>query len=213
LLTKQDTQGSSFGGFVGYNWQWEDAVFGLEANYNYMDRVASSSASSLSLAITNPTGSTPPPNHTYTYNTTLTGQAALTIKDVTTFRGRAGWAAGDFMPYMFGGFAVGRMDVSRSVSSNVVLRDDQVVTTTSLTGTVTTTNLPPVFSPVPAVSTSTNEHKSNQFVPGWTAGLGLEWCMWGGLFLRGEWEYIRFATVKDTTVSLNSARLGIGYKF
>ena len=67
--------------------------------------------------IVNPAGETLQAAHTTTYNTTLTGAAALQIKDVLTFRGRAGWATGNFLPYVFGGLAVGRMDVARSVTS------------------------------------------------------------------------------------------------
>ena len=32
-----------------------------------------------------------------------------------------------------------------------------------------------------------------------------------GLFMRAEWEYLRFTAKVDTTV--NTARLGLGYKF
>ena len=37
--------------------------------------------------------------------------------------------------------------------------------------------------------------------------------LWGNVFLRGEWEYIKFLKVKDTVVSMNSLHAGIGYKF
>jgi opacity protein-like surface antigen len=33
----------------------------------------------------------------------------------------------------------------------------------------------------------------------------------GGLFMRGEWEYVRFTASVDT--SINTVRLGLGYKF
>ena len=48
---------------------------------------------------------------------------------------------------------------------------------------------------------------------GWTAGLGLEYCIWDGLFARMEYEYVRFSPVMNTVVTLNSAHLGLGYKF
>jgi opacity protein-like surface antigen len=32
-----------------------------------------------------------------------------------------------------------------------------------------------------------------------------------GLFLRAEWEYVRFASSVDTSV--NTVRAGLGYKF
>ena len=35
LLAKTTTQGTGFGAFVGRNYQWDDLVFGVEANYSY----------------------------------------------------------------------------------------------------------------------------------------------------------------------------------
>jgi outer membrane immunogenic protein len=213
VLRKNHMQGTGFGAFAGRNYQWDDLVFGFEANYIYLNSLASSSSSTIALGIVNPPGTNPPPNHTYTYNTTLTGAAALQIKDVLTLRGRAGWATGNFLPYVFGGIAIGRMDVARSVRTNVVLRDDQTVTQTDQFGNTITISLPPVFTPIPTLSQSNSEHRTNSFVAGWTGGIGVEYMLWGSVFMRGEWEYIKFLSVKDTVVTMNSARVGIGYKF
>ena len=49
------------------------------------------------------------------------------------------------------------------------------------------------------------------FVTGFAAGLGIDYMVCAGLFLRAEWEYLRFTSTVDTTV--NTARLGLGYKF
>ena len=35
LLSKNHAQATGFGAFVGRNYQWDDLVFGVEANYNY----------------------------------------------------------------------------------------------------------------------------------------------------------------------------------
>jgi opacity protein-like surface antigen len=209
-LGKANTQGTGFGGFVGRNYQWDDVVLSVEANYSYLNNLSTSSASSIGpLAITNPTGDTPPPGVTDVYGVKLTGAAAATVKDMISFRGRAGWAYCDFLPYIFGGIAVGRMDVSRSVTSAVTLEQD--VTTTSLAGVQTTVRGPAL--PVPSVSQSQSQARSNNFVAGWTAGLGLEYALWGNVFMRGEWEYVRFMSVENTNVTLNTVRAGIGYKF
>ena len=101
------------------------------------------------------------------------------VKDEVTFRGRAGWATGDFLPYMFGGLAVGRMDVSSTVSSSVNR-------TVFDAGGGSTSFALPQFALTSTVG------KSNAFVAGWTAGLGLEYMVCGNVFLRGEWEYIQF---------------------
>jgi outer membrane immunogenic protein len=212
LLPKTTTQGTGFGAFVGRNYQWEDLVFGVEANYSYLTSLASSARSSNTLAFTNPSGEVPPPGETYTYAVTLAGSAALQVKDVLTFRGRAGWATGDFLPYVFGGLAVGRMDAARQVSSFVTKRVD--VTTTTTNGLITTTTTAiGIPSVIPSLTQNVAEDRTNSFVAGWTAGLGMEYMLWGNVFMRAEWEYIKFLSVKDTVVGMNSVRAGIGYKF
>jgi outer membrane immunogenic protein len=209
LLAKTTTQGTGFGAFVGRNYQWDDLVFGVEANYSYFNSLSTSTSASNSLAIVNPAGIVNPPGVTTTYGVTLTGRAAAQVKDAITFRGRAGWAVDNFLPYAFGGVAVGRMDVSRSVTSNVTARQD--VTTTDAFG-VTTTTIGPTL-PVPAQSQTLREQRTNAFVAGWTGGLGLEYMLWDCVFMRGEWEYIKFLAVKNTVVQANNLHFGIGYKF
>jgi outer membrane immunogenic protein len=213
LLPKTTTQGTGFGGFVGRNYQWDDLVFGVEANYSYFDRLSTSTTGSNSLDIVNPPGQVSAPGVTTTYGVTLTGRSSVQIKDAITFRGRAGWATGDFLPYVFGGIAVGRMDVSRSVTSSVTRRDDTTVTFTDPFGNVLTSTVTGATVPVPAQSQTLIEQRTNAFVAGWTGGLGLEYMMWGDLFMRGEWEYVKFLSVKNTVVQANNLRASIGYKF
>jgi outer membrane immunogenic protein len=208
LLAKTTTQGTGFGAFVGRNYQWEDLVFGLEANYNYFNGLSTSTHASNSLDIVNPPGQVNPPGITRTYNVTLTGRAAAQVKDAITFRGRAGWATGNFLPYAFGGIAVGRMDVSRSVTSSVTARDDLTLTVNGVTGTIIGNTVP-----VPSQSQTLAEQRTNAFAAGWTAGLGLEYMLWDCVFMRGEWEYVKFLAVKNTVVQANNLRAGIGYKF
>jgi opacity protein-like surface antigen len=208
LLNKTNTQGTSYNAFVGHNWQWYDAILGLEGTYNYFGNLATSTSGSNSLTITNPPGDNPPAGTTDNYHVTLTGTAAATVKDMIALRGRVGWDGGDFMPYMFAGAAVGRMDVSRTVTSNVTLT--QVVTTTGPLGATSTTST--TFA-VPAQSQTQSQRRTNAFAVGWTAGLGLEYCLWQGLFARVEYEYVRFSPVMNTSVTLNSGRVGLGYKF
>lgn len=209
LLQKANTQGTHFGGFVGRNWQWYDAVLSLEGTYSYFGNLSTRSSGSNALVIVNPPGETLPTGITHNYAVSLTGAATAQVKDVVTLRGRVGWDGGDFMPYAFMGAAIGRMDVSRTVTSNVQLRTD--VTTTDAFGNTTTTI--GTYGPVPAQSGTQGQHRTNTFAVGWTAGLGLEYCVWNGLFARVEYEYTRFAAVMNTQVTLNHARVGLGYKF
>jgi outer membrane immunogenic protein len=203
VLNKNHVQGSSFGAFVGRNYQWEDTVFGLEVNYNYMNRMAGASSSSLG-PIQLPRSDSVATDKRFN-DTSVAATAALKIKDVVTLRGRVGWAADNFMPYVFGGLAVGRMEVSRSATTNVDLQDDFYNANGVYIGSA--------YNNIPSVSTTNSEQRTNSFVGGWTGGLGFEYMMWGGLFARGEWEYVKFLSVKDTSVTLNSFRGGVGYKF
>lgn len=203
LVPKTTTQGGGFGGFVGRNWQWDDLVFGVEANYNYFSTLSTATTGYNSLQTVNPFGQANP-NVNSVYTVTLTGRSAVQLKDAIQFRARTGWAAGNFLPYVFGAVVVGRMDVSRTVTSTVTQRDD-----TTVLGVVT--QGPTVA--LPAFTQTLIDQKIDQFVAGWSGGLGLEYCMWGGLFARAEWDYTKFLSVKNTIVQANNLRFGLGYKF
>ena len=206
-LNKANTQGSAFGVFVGRNFQWDQVLLGTEVGYSYMQHLSASATSSIG-PILYP-GEAGPPGITYTYGVSLSGTAAAQLKDMMTFRGRAGWVCNDFMPYMFGGLAVGRMDVARSVTSLTTKRAD-VTTTDAFGNSVTIIGTPVVIG---SLTTTQSQQRTNNFVPGWTAGLGFEYRLLGGLFMRAEYEHVGFAQVENTSVALNNVRAGLGYKF
>jgi opacity protein-like surface antigen len=58
-----------------------------------------------------------------------------------------------------------------------------------------------------------SEGRPNSFVAGWTGGLGGEYMLWNNLFMRAEWEYVRFVSAKNINFSTNGVRAGLGYKF
>jgi outer membrane immunogenic protein len=210
LLSKNTTQSTGFGAFVGRNWQWDDLVFGFEANYSHLNSLQSSSTNSMVRTIVNPTGETPPAGHTVTYVTALNGNAALQIQDVVTLRSRAGWVVGNALPYLFGGAAIGRTAVERAATVTFDKYDEYDTTTTDAFGNTTSVHHVDYLG---RGTQSQAERRANSYVPGWTAGLGMEYCLWGGIFMRGEWEYIRFMNVKNIPFSTNSLRFGLGYKF
>jgi opacity protein-like surface antigen len=95
---------------------------------------------------------------------------------------------------LFGGLALGNADISRSVT----VQDSGSATAggpTSIT-----------FTPLNAT-----EAVHNHLIYGYTAGLGVDVNLVGGLFMRAEYEYIRFTSTVDT--SINTVRAGLGYKF
>ena len=184
---KLSRRSSGWGAFAGYNSQWDDVVLGLEASYLHGGFGGSSSVTETRASL--------PLSDGYYHQVTTTQQAAISIKDMATFRARAGYAYGCFLPYLFGGFALGNADISRSASVLDV-----------------TTPAPPVNPPAqPATFRTAAAAQHDHLIYGYSAGLGVDMMLYHGLFARAEWEYVRFTTSVDTTV--NTVRVGLGYKF
>jgi outer membrane immunogenic protein len=108
VLGKYDTSGSSWGGFVGYNFQWDEAVVGIEANYN---------RTNLGLASGGSMGRQPGGTPEAVF---VDATASMRITDYGTLRARGGWNAGSFMPYGFVGIALGRADVNRTNTTTLI---------------------------------------------------------------------------------------------
>jgi opacity protein-like surface antigen len=105
VLGSVDTTGRSWGGFVGYNSQWDDVIVGIDVHYNKAGFRGNAPASPISRLVS--AGGN-------TYAVTVDGAASMRITDFGVARVRAGWIAGNFLPYATVGLAVGRADVSRS---------------------------------------------------------------------------------------------------
>ena len=208
-LSKGSTGGPSFGGFIGYNYQWDDVVLGAELNYNHMSLATGQQGSIGPMLVP---GANLPDGSTVLYSVTVTSAAAVTIHDIITARARAGWAFDRFVPYGFAGLAVGRADVSRFAT---------------LAGSTMTITPPPTVDPitgftipgVPATGALNlprdpqSQSQGGVVAYGFTAGLGVEVAVFQNLFVRAEWEFIEFPNISDFRVSVNSARVGVGLKF
>jgi outer membrane immunogenic protein len=192
-LDKDSARSSGFGGFAGYNWQWADVVVGLEASYLHGGFGGSSRGSEGPLVF--------PLSDGFEHNVTATSLAAISISDMATFRARAGYAYGSFLPYVFGGAALGNADITRSVS----IQDNWAPT---IAGAIAS-----CFGPShPVCNTySASQVQHGHLIYGYSAGLGVDINLIGGLFMRAEWEYIRYTDIVDTSV--NTVRAGLGYKF
>jgi len=187
VLGTADHGGLAYGGFVGYNTQWQDLVLGAEANYNH---------TSLSLtAVGSPierSGFSDGEGHYYTVG--LNGTGTLTDLEYGSFRARAGWVLGSFMPYGFAGFALGAADIHVASKACVQLQ-------------------PPAACTSSATIFTANSGENLALLYGFAIGGGLEVALTQNVFVRGELEYIRFAPFADILVSVASARVGAGVKF
>jgi opacity protein-like surface antigen len=63
----------------------------------------------------------------------------------------------------------------------------------------------------PSVIPAWTTDGKNKMIYGYTTGFGVDMVVVGGLFVRAEYEYRRITTTIETNV--NTARLGLGYKF
>ena len=187
-LPKSGANTTSYGGFVGFNQQWEDVIVGLELNYN-IARLSANSADSISRAYTASDG--------YRYNVTLDSQASVALKDYGTLRARAGYVLDRLLPYAQVGAALGRADVSRSVAVNLAATD--------------VTNIPPL--PDVGLVASENENKRNAMIFGVTAGVGLDVAITPNIFLRAEYEFVHFLPFKGMTLDIHTGRVGAALKF
>ena len=127
------------------------------------------------------------------------------LTDYGTLRTRAGFVLGRFLPYAMLGLAVGRADFTDSARLQYT----------------------PVVNGIPqaAVDLSGNATQSGTITYGWAAGFGLDVMLTHGLFLRGEYEFIKFHSSGtapvvvgsgeplDHTLTLNTFRGAVGFKF
>ena len=186
IMGKVSTHGDGFGGFLGYNSQWSDVVIGVELNYAH-GKFGGSQTDSMSRFFTLPSG--------YTDSVTYEGTANMAISDMGTLRARAGYSYGSFLPYAFAGVALGQANIIR---------------TARVYGTQVNAAAAPGFQNVP-FDISATEAQYNKLLYGYSFGVGTDVMLLSGLFMRAEWEYVRFASSIDT--SINTVRVGLGYKF
>jgi outer membrane immunogenic protein len=183
---KVSTHGNGIGAFAGYNAQWDDVVLGVE--FNYMHGTFGGSQTDTMSRFFDAGGG-------YTDRVTYDATGKMTISDMASARLRAGYAYGSFLPYLFGGVALGQADIIRTAH----IYGDQV-----------NPSAPIPFNDVP-FDLSATDAKNSHFVYGYSFGLGIDVMLCAGLFLRAEWEYNRFTSSIDTSV--NTGRVGLGYKF
>jgi outer membrane immunogenic protein len=184
-----------YGAFTGYNWQWDDVVTGLEMSYLHGPFGGGTSATAGPL-----TGG--PLSDNFFHTVTVTSSDSIAISDMATFRARAAYAYGSFLPYVFGGLALGNGDIAQTVSVH-----DQYGPTFANSQASCSGPTPPMV----CYTIRADNVLHNHLIYGYTAGLGVDIKLIGGLFMRAEWEYVRFVDIIG--VNVNTVRAGLGYKF
>ncbi|WP_293808198.1 outer membrane beta-barrel protein [uncultured Bosea sp.] len=191
LPSKSDS-GVTYFGFAGYNWAFGDAVLGFEADYTRSGHSYQIDDYIARRAVT--------PDGTVNDFTLTTNQGAK-LDDYATARLRMGWAFGNFMPFATIGGAVGRFNTMSTVTATNYLTQTNPVTGVISQGQA---------NGYPLVVGAT---KKNVYGFGLTVGGGVDWALTDNMFLRGEYQLIRFADVEGTTTTVNTARAALGVKF
>ncbi len=209
--SSSDANSASFGGFIGYNYEWEDVITGLELNYNHFLSLSTSINGLIKRSFTDSTNL--PSGHNYFYDPFTVGvQSSIHITDIATFRVRAGWEAGSFLPYAFGGLAVGRADTSTSAYVSYSFQDVPNVQTPPLP-CLTGYAMGGGCATVGPVTDTNGTFQNGAYAYGVATGLGVDIAVTSHVFARGELEYIFFPPVNGIEFSLWSARVGAGVKF
>ena len=104
-------QTSGFGGFIGYNSQWDEVVIGVELNYTHGNFFGSSTGSQ-SRVFQFPTNYV-----TYADRISIGLDEDLRLR--LAARARAGYPLGCFLPYGFVGLALGQANINRRADVNL----------------------------------------------------------------------------------------------
>ena len=191
---------SGFGGFVGYNTQWQDLVLGVEANYTHSPFTVTATSAPLSRIVA--AGSD-------LDSVNVNGTGTLRITDYGSLRARAGYVIDNFMPYGFAGFAMGHG--SYAVTAQVSGQQSAAI--------------PPATSPVlpcdpvanPAYCTdysfANSAGSNNAVLYGFSFGGGFDMAVTQNVFVRAEYEFVQFTPIANITATISSVRVGAGLKF
>jgi outer membrane immunogenic protein len=187
VLGTADHTAQVYGGFVGYNSQWQDLMLGVEANFNHTSLVLNAPSSPIVRSnLSDGAG------NTYTIGVSAAG----TMSDINyaSLRGRAGLILGNFLPYGFLGAVVGVANLN--ITAEVQGTCDAGSTASC--------------EPFAFIA---NGGRNSDLLYGISAGAGMDYALTRNIFLRGEYEYIHFAPISGTLIAISSVRLGAGFKF
>jgi opacity protein-like surface antigen len=186
-LPSNTANGPVFGGYIGYNMQWDQLVLGVDLGYKYAN-IATGANDSISRQFTT--------SSQFQETVSIDARAQMKLVDYATLRGRAGYAWGQFLPYAFVGIAAGRFNYG-----------------TTVTVRHTGTPIPPAPGIAFDVTDTASNGKTNAVVGGVAAGLGIDYAVTPGMYLRGEWEYVLFAPVNGSRSNINAGKVGVGARF
>lgn len=216
LLSARDArvEGASYGAYLGYNFQFDDVVIGLEADYTRFGQMGATSSV---------IGRTRTTDSGQFVGVNLNGQSSTKIEDFGSIRVRAGYALGSFMPFVTGGLAIGRAQIADQVGvqaygyDQATYRANQAITDGSRPAYVNNygysyfnqANPGASWVAAPEVYGSTK----SKTVAGISLGAGLEYAVTSNILLRGEYQWVQFNDFEGHKANVNTVRGGAAIKF
>ena len=219
LLGNDGADATSYGGFVGFNTQWQELVLGGEINYSRANMAFAAPSTPIDRLVTTVDSNTQAET---LWNLGANGSGTLRLIDYASLRARAGWAFGNnFLPYGFAGFVVGRADFRELAEiGGPTATTGPTLITNPATGTTTTYVPAPVLPCNPSVPEScsffeagSSDSANATLMYGFNFGGGVDIALMSNVFLRGEFEYIHFLPYNGIVLDMATARIGAGFKF
>ena len=168
----------SYGGFVGYNWQWADVVLGGELNYNHMSIGRRSG-----FARADPGSGCQPPRR---LDGPLQRHSDIAARVDPRHRDGARARRLDLRP-------LHALCAGRGRPADVAL--------CNFGGSTKTTTPPAPGAPTTGAlilpRDPQTQAQDGEVIYGFTAGLGIEAELMHNVFARAEWEFIQFPNVAD----------------
>jgi outer membrane immunogenic protein len=213
--------GASYGAYAGFNYQFDEVVIGVEADYTRFDRVGQAT-NDISRIMTTTAGVTEVVN--------LAGLTSTKVEDFGTIRARGGWAFGNFLPFVTAGLAIGRAVVTDQVAVQNYGYDSKTYTANLVAASAPAyvynhgyNSFNPAYpgngsSPQGQVQTVPSSpyivgKTTEKTVGGLALGAGLEFAVTQNILLRGEYQYVQFNDFDGHKVNLNTVRGGAAVKF
>lgn len=203
--TNQDGR-TGFGVFAGYNWTFDGAVFGVEADYTRarLDaRLFGETSGSFCL----PACNTLPRDELSYYATT---DKAYKITEFGSVRGRVGWAFDNFLPFVTLGVAWNRASGQENAQISATGVRVEQIGTDPVSGIAIIARNP--FNPTPFPS-SVERNLRTRYNFGYALGAGIDWALTSNIFIRAEAQHLRFAEVGGVSVQLNKVSVGAAVKY
>jgi opacity protein-like surface antigen len=180
-----DASDTSFGAFAGYNFQYDEAVLGFEVDFTRV-RLSGVGSDFYAARVRASNG--------LDYSFGLDGETRGQLMDFASLRARAGITMGSFLPYVSGGIALARTEVTRFARVDVSERNG-------------------LDQEIGSIRDSKSLGPKEVVTLGYAAGVGVDVAVTPNLMLRAEYLYAHFNDMAGYRININNVRGGAAVKF